>query len=97
MAGEAASFGSRVAGEPVRTKLENLIRMNGARRVLVDMSDIPLISSSFADEVFGKLFVLLGPLLFAQALEFRQISQTVRSLIDKAIMQRMAQSGSSKA
>ncbi len=85
---EAASFGSRLAGEPVRVKLHNIIHMNPGRRVVVDMGDVPLVSSSFADEVFGKLFVSLGPLLFTQALEFRQISATVRALIDKAILQR---------
>jgi anti-sigma regulatory factor (Ser/Thr protein kinase)/anti-anti-sigma regulatory factor len=87
---EATSFGSRLAGEPVRTKLHNLVHMNPGRRLVVDMADVPLVSSSFADEVFGKLFVSLGPLLFTQALEFRQISQTVRSLVDKAILQRMS-------
>lgn len=87
---EATSFGSRLAGEPVRTKLHNLIHMNPGRRVVIDMADVPLVSSSFADEVFGKLFVALGPLLFTQALEFRQISETVRSLVDKAILQRMS-------
>jgi anti-sigma regulatory factor (Ser/Thr protein kinase) len=96
MSAEAASFGSRVAGAPVRTKLENLVRMNARRRVVVDMNDIPLISSSFADEVFGKLYVSLGPLLFGQAVEFRQIAETVRSLIDRAIMQRVAQATSRK-
>jgi hypothetical protein len=90
LAQEATSFGSRLAGEPVRTKLHNLVHMNPGRRLVVDMADVPLVSSSFADEVFGKLFVSLGPLLFTQALEFRQISQTVRSLVDKAILQRMS-------
>jgi hypothetical protein len=91
LAGEAASFGSRVAGEPVRIKLANVIRMNPGRRVVIDMGEVPLVSSSFADEVFGKLFVSLGPLLFTQALEFRQLGETVRALIDKAILQRMTQ------
>lgn len=88
MSQEATSFGSRLAGEPLRIKLHNVIHMNPGRRVVVDMSDVPIVSSSFADEVFGKLFLSLGPLLFNQALEFRQISDTVRSLIDKAILQR---------
>ncbi|NOT09557.1 MAG: DUF4325 domain-containing protein [Gemmatimonadales bacterium] len=85
---EAESFGSRVAGEPVRTKLANIIQMNLGRRVIVDLEGVPLISSSFADEVFGKLFVALGPLRFGQVLDIRGVSATVRSLIDKAIVQR---------
>lgn len=85
---EAVSFGSRVAGEPVRMKLSNLIHMNPTRRILIDFADVPIISSSFADEVFGKLFVQLGPLRFGQALQFRGVSATVGALVDKAILQR---------
>jgi anti-anti-sigma regulatory factor/anti-sigma regulatory factor (Ser/Thr protein kinase) len=87
---EASSFGSRLAGEPVRNKLVNLVRMSEGRRVVVDFRGVPLVSSSFADEVFGKLFVELGPTRFMRAFEFTSISDTVRSLIDKAISQRMA-------
>jgi anti-sigma regulatory factor (Ser/Thr protein kinase) len=85
---EVASFGSRTAGQPLRLKLVNLTQMHPGRRVAVDFGDVPLISSSFADEVIGKLFVELGPLTFMKAIEVRSESETVRSLIDRAIMQR---------
>ena len=85
---ETLSCGSRVAGTPVRTKLATLISMNGGRRVIVDMSEIAIVSSSFADEVFGKLFKELGPLKFMQAIDIQGVSGTVRSLIDRAIVQR---------
>lgn len=85
---ETISCGSRIAGTPVRTKLGNLVQMNQGRRVIVDMTDIPLVSSSFADEVFGKLFVTLGPLRFIKAIEMRGTTPTVTALIDRAILQR---------
>jgi hypothetical protein len=85
---ETLSCGSRVAGSPVRTKLTTLISMHGGRRIVVDMSEIAIVSSSFADEVFGKLFKELGPLKFMQAVDIRGVSGTVRSLIDRAIVQR---------
>jgi len=88
LAKESSSFGSRDAGTPVRTKLENLVLMHPDRVILVDCRDVPLISSSFADEVFGKLFVALGPVRFTNALELRSMSATVRSLVDKAVLQR---------
>lgn len=88
---ETSSFGSRVAGAPVRIKLANLIRMCAAQRIAIDFSGVPLVSSSFADEVFGKLFVELGPLAFMQRFELRNVDATVRQLIDKAIAQRMGQ------
>lgn len=90
MADEASSLGSRLGGTPVRIKLVNLLRMCPGQRIIIDFSGIPLISSSFADEVLGKLFVEIGPVNFAQRFEFRNLATTVKQLIDKAISQRMA-------
>jgi anti-sigma regulatory factor (Ser/Thr protein kinase) len=90
---ESPSFGSRVAGAPVRVRLANLVRMCPTQRIAVDFSGVPLLSSSFADEVFGKLFVELGPLTFMQRFELRNVDTTVQRLIDKAIAQRMGQQG----
>ena len=87
---ESGSFGSRPEGTPVRNKLNNLYKMGEGSKICIDFKDIPLISSSFADEVFGKLFVEIGPVGFIQRFEFTNIMQTVRQLIDKAIAQRMS-------
>lgn len=93
MRDESDSFGSRMAGTPVRNRLANLLRMCSSQRVQIDFSDVALVSSSFADEVFGKLFVELGPMTFMQRIEFRNVVPTVRQLIDKAIAQRVAAGG----
>jgi anti-sigma regulatory factor (Ser/Thr protein kinase) len=90
IADEAESFGSRVGGTPVATKLGNLIRMCPGQPIEVDFDSVPLISSSFADEVFGKLFVKLGPLQFMQRIRFKNVVPTVQALVDKAIAQRVA-------
>ncbi len=87
---EAASVGSRIAGAPVRMKLTNLVRMTGASPILVDFRGVSMISSSFADEVFGKTFLEIGPIDFATRLRFVNLDQTVKKLIDKAMMQRAA-------
>jgi hypothetical protein len=68
----------------------NLLKMCPGQRIKIDCSEIPLVSSSFADEVFGKLFVELGPLGFMQRIIIDSVEPTVRSLVDKAISQRMA-------
>jgi hypothetical protein len=39
-----------------------LIALGIAKKIVLDFSEVPIISSSFADEVFGKLFVDLGAL-----------------------------------
>lgn len=85
MKDEAISFGSRKAAEPINTKLKNLARVCANSRICIDFDGIAVVSSSFADEVFGKLFVEMGPLLFMQKYEFINISGTVRSLIDRSI------------
>lgn len=90
MINESNSFGSRIAGAPVRVKLINLAKMCPGQKVVIDFTDIHLISSSFADEVLGKLFVELGPLTFMQRFELSNIEPTVKHLVDKAIAQRMA-------
>jgi hypothetical protein len=87
---ESDSFGSRVAGTPVRNKIKNLLSFLPDKKVVVDFDGINLVSSSFADEVFGKLFLELGPVDFSAKLQFMNIDPTVKLLIDKAIMQRMS-------
>jgi hypothetical protein len=86
---EAESLGSRLAGRKVRTKLLNLISCS-EYRIDVDFADVNLISSSFADEVFGKLFLQLGPIDFGHRITFSRIESTVKLLVDKAISQRVA-------
>jgi len=88
LAREAQGFGSRAAGMPLRQKLKNLLRICNGKRIRLDFSDVPIISSSFADEVFGKLFAELGPLDFMKAFEFRKVDATIQGLINKAIEQR---------
>lgn len=90
LADEAQSFGSRVAGTPIHIKLYNLVQMCPGQPIEIDFAGIPLVSSSFADEVFGKLFVKLGPLQFMQRIRFKNVEQTVRMLVDRAISQRVS-------
>jgi len=90
LAEEAQSFGSRVAGTPIHIKLYNLVQMCPGQPIEIDFAGVPLVSSSFADEVFGKLFVKLGPLEFMQRIRFKNVEQTVRMLIDRAISQRVS-------
>lgn len=87
---ELDAFGTRDAGRLARTKIENLMD-NGRVTITFDFEGVHLISSSFADEVFGKLFTELGPIRFGQLCSFRNVDGTVQTLIDRAITQRMRQ------
>lgn len=82
-------FGTRASGAPLRLLLKNLSENVPDRRIVLDFSDIPLISSSFADEAIGKLVFDLGVDRFKERFEFRHVDETVRTLIERAIQQRL--------
>lgn len=86
---ECTSFGSRVSGKPLRQKLSNLLKMTSTKSVRINFSGVPVTSSSFADEAFGKLFLQLGPIQFMQRVKLVNMVDTVESLINRAIQQRM--------
>jgi hypothetical protein len=91
MRDEEAGFGSRRAGAQMRTKCLNLLRAEPECALLVDWDGIQMISSSFADEFIGKLFVELGPMSFVSRVRQTRMTGVVRALIDRAILQRTAQ------
>ncbi|CAJ0773550.1 hypothetical protein LMG18090_00101 [Ralstonia mannitolilytica] len=91
MTKEARSFASRVAGKPVKTKLSNLAEMCPNQKIVIDFSGVSVISSSFADEVFGMLFLELRPMRFMTTFGFRNASPTITGLIDRAIALRAQQ------
>jgi hypothetical protein len=88
---ESTGFGSRPAGRQLRTKCLNLLNAEPEKPLILDWTGVPVISSSFADELLGKLFVQLGPLEFAARVRNIGLENLVRGLIDKAVMQRAAQ------
>ncbi len=88
---EQGGFGTRQAGGQLRTKLKNLLAADPGKRLVIDWSGVPLISSSFADEAIGRLFLELGPLSFSSRIQHVGMESLVRSLIDRAVMQRVQQ------
>lgn len=79
-------FGSRSGGIRVRRTIENLMR--DRHTIVIDFDGVGLFTSSFADEVFGRLFVKLGPWDFMSRIQMRHVDPTVKGLIDRAILQR---------
>ena len=79
------TFGSRQSGAEARQYLGNLIGLLEGGSINIDFSDIHVISSSFADEVFGKLFVELGPMRFMRIIKVKNAVSAVEGLIDRAI------------
>ncbi len=88
---ETTGFGTRNAGRQMKTKTLNLINSHPNYPVYIDWEGIPVIASSFADEYMGKLFVQLGPLNFSAIIRNKNMELLVKQLLDKAILQRLAQ------
>lgn len=87
----APTFGNRITGEKVRTMIQNLLTSNPNGSIEVDFSGVKIIASSFADEVFGKLFLLLGPLEFGSRIRYIAVNGTCKQIMDSAIQERAAQ------
>jgi anti-sigma regulatory factor (Ser/Thr protein kinase) len=96
MRDETTGLGTRNAGRQLKTKILNLIESKPGFPIFVDWAGVPVISSSFADEFMGKLFLELGPLNFGKLIRNLDMESIVRQLLDKAILQRLAQSKDSE-
>ena len=79
-------FGSRHGGRRVRAIIENLLRSGGP--IVLDFDGVGVFSSSFADEVLGRLFVNMGEQEFRKHIIVRNAIPTVAGLIRRAIVQR---------
>lgn len=97
LSGEALGYGTRHAGVELRRKCLNLLNAEPSKRLILDWSGVPLISSSFADEAVGKLFVELGPMVFAARVSNVGAESLISSLLDRAVLQRVAQSVAANA
>jgi hypothetical protein len=86
---EVESAGARLGNEKTRNKLRNLLHVFQNKIVFVDFLGFNLISSSFADEVFAKLMLEIGPCAFFHRIRFKNVNDLIVQIIDAAIIQRI--------
>jgi anti-sigma regulatory factor (Ser/Thr protein kinase) len=91
MKDETTGVGTRSAGKQMKTKILNFIESKPGFPIFIGWEGIPVISSSFADEFMGKLFLELGPMRFSATIRNRNMETIVQQLLDKAILQRVSQ------
>ena len=85
------SLGSRKLGADIRTRLENYLNAAaGLQYVVLDFKGVGVVSSSFADEVLGKLAASMGELEFRRRVSVDNTSPTNRALIERAISLRLS-------
>lgn len=88
---EFSSFRSRQAGKGAYTKIRNLLNWGSTQGLELDFSEISIISSSFADEVFGRLFVELGPIVFMNRVHLINAPGEILGIIDQAMTKRFVE------
>lgn len=88
---ETTGVGTRKAGIQLRTKTINLIIARPGFPIYIDWDGVPVISSSFADEFMGKLYVELGKESFNSIIKNQNMEPLIKQLLEKAISQRVAQ------
>lgn len=82
------SLGSRQLGRDFRVRLTNYLKA-GAEYLVLDFKGIGVVSSSFADEVLGKMAVEMGESEFRRRIILEGASVTNRGLVDKAVEMRL--------
>ncbi|MEC2343999.1 STAS-like domain-containing protein [Paenibacillus barengoltzii] len=88
----SSNFGNRPAGERIRNLVMNLLVQNQGKTVSIDMDEIGVVASSFADELFGKLAVELGMIDFNRLIRIINVNPVCKKIVDEALVQRIVQS-----
>ncbi len=88
---ETTGVGTRKSGRQLRAKMLNLLGSKPGYPIYIDWEGIPVISSSFADEFIGKLYLEIGKEKFNSTVKNKNMEILIQQLLDKAISQRLSQ------
>ena len=86
----SSGTGTRQSAEKLRNLVLN-ISNNEKKIVVLDFQGINLISSSFADELIGKIVAEKGFLYFTKAFRIEHMSSANANILNRSVGQRMAQ------
>ncbi len=86
---EASDLGTRDAGRRLCNKVQNLTQVQSGERVVLDFSNVDMISSSFADEFVAKLAAKFGRARFNQRFDLRGMTPTVNTITQIALWNRV--------
>jgi hypothetical protein len=88
---KSSGTGTRQSGERIRNEIINIY--NETNKIIeIDFHGISVISSSFADELIGKLIVFFGFYGFTQIIKLKNMNPLVQSIVNRSVVQRMAES-----
>lgn len=83
--------GTRPSGKKLRLEiLNNYIETK--RRFIIDFKDLSVISSSFADELLGKLVIEFGFFGFNNLVKLKNMNSLIQQIVQRSVAQRMSES-----
>jgi hypothetical protein len=86
---KSSGTGTRQSGERIRNEISNIYEET-KRIIEIDFGGISVISSSFADELIGKLVAGYGFFGFTQIFKLINMNEIIQSVVNRSVSQRMA-------
>lgn len=80
--------GTRQSGARVRNEIFNIIK-DTQKRIIIDFEEIAVVSSSFADELIGKLVVEFGFFNFNNLVKMINMNELCQTIVQRSVAQRM--------
>lgn len=90
VAKESNGTGTRKSAEKLRTMILNIV-LADKKKVVLDFSNVHLISSSFSDELIGKIISTYGFVFFIRNFNIININSFNALILNRSVQQRMAQ------
>jgi hypothetical protein len=89
LADKPSGTGTRQSGQKIRNELINLYQQT-QQSIILDFSDVN-VSSSFADELVGKLVLEFGFYAFNNVFKLWKMNETVQAIVQRSVAQRMSE------
>ena len=86
-----SGVGTRKSGEKIRNELINIYKQ-ADKNIVLDFIGLNIISSSFADELIGKLVTEFGFYGFNNIFKLKNMNSNVQSVVQRSVAQRMMES-----
>jgi anti-sigma regulatory factor (Ser/Thr protein kinase) len=90
LADAKSGTGTRESGKRIRTDLINMFNET-KQGIVIDFDGLSVISSSFADELLGKMLVHFGFMGFNQIVRLKNMNHTIQAIVERSVAQRMAE------
>ena len=90
VAEQSSGTGTRKSAEKLRTMVMNIV-LTEKKKVILDFEGVNLLSSSFSDELIGKIISKYGFVFFINYFDIKNLTTFNASILNRSVQQRMAQ------